>query len=131
MKLIKEFVNAARKQDPEFSIIPLHGSGNNICNAMDVPGNREGIERYYWHEVKANNVNGKMWIKSSLALGALKKRNFPFCNYLDDNCVCINSSQLGDEEGITLGWIFRAHPAFGFRDDIKERLIEMMTKDCK
>jgi hypothetical protein len=36
---------------------------------------------------------------------------------------------LGDEEGIALGWIFRAHPAFGLRDDIKERLIAMMTKD--
>jgi hypothetical protein len=38
-RAIKEFVNAARKQDPEFSILPRHGSGNNICNAMDVPGN--------------------------------------------------------------------------------------------
>jgi hypothetical protein len=38
-RAIKEFVNAARKQDPEFSILPLQGSGNNICNAMDVPGN--------------------------------------------------------------------------------------------
>jgi hypothetical protein len=66
-----------------------------------------------------------------LALGALKKRNSPFQNYLDDNHVYIDNAQLGDEEGIALGWIFRAHPAFGFRDDIKERLIAMMTKDDK
>jgi hypothetical protein len=39
-RAIKDFVNAARKQDPEFSILLLHGIGNNICNAMDVPGNR-------------------------------------------------------------------------------------------
>jgi hypothetical protein len=38
---------------------------------------------------------------------------------------------LGDEEGIALGWIFRARPVFGFRDNIKERLIAMMTKDDK
>jgi hypothetical protein len=38
---------------------------------------------------------------------------------------------LGEEEGLSLGWIFKAHPAFGFRDDIKERLIAMMTKDYK
>jgi hypothetical protein len=38
---------------------------------------------------------------------------------------------LGDEEGITLGWILRAHPASGFRDNIKERLIAMMIKDDK
>jgi hypothetical protein len=43
-RVIKEFVNTARKQDPEFSILPLHRSGNNICKAMDVPGSREGIE---------------------------------------------------------------------------------------
>jgi hypothetical protein len=131
VQAIKDFVNAARKKDPEFSILPLHGSGNNMCNAMDVPDNREGIERYYRHEVKTNNVNGKMRIRSSLALGALKKRNSPFRNYLDDNRVYINNAQWGDEEGIALGWIFTAHPAFGFRDDIKERLIAMITKDDK
>jgi hypothetical protein len=66
-----------------------------------------------------------------MALGALKKINSPFHNYLDDNRIYINNAQLGDEEGIALGWIFRAHPAFGFRDNIKERLIAMMTKDGK
>jgi hypothetical protein len=43
---LKEFVNAARKQDSEFTILPLHGSGNNIYNAMDLPGSLEGINRY-------------------------------------------------------------------------------------
>jgi hypothetical protein len=67
----------------------------------------------------------------AMALGALKKRNSSFCNYLDGNRVYINNAQLGDEEGIALGWIFRAHPLFCFRDDSKERLIAMMTKDDK
>jgi hypothetical protein len=28
-----------------------------------------------------------------------------------------------------LAGFFKAHPAFGFRDDMKERLISMMTSD--
>jgi hypothetical protein len=63
-RALKEFVNAARRQDAEFSLLPLHGSTNNICNTMDVPGNGEDIERYYGHEVNANNANGKMRIRS-------------------------------------------------------------------
>jgi hypothetical protein len=63
-----------------------------------------------------------------MALGALKKINSPFCNYLDGNLVYINNAQLGEEERLSLEWIFKAHPIFGFRDDIKERLIAMMTK---
>jgi hypothetical protein len=51
-RALKDFVNAARMQYVELSILPLHGSGNNMCKAMDVPGIREGIERLYWHEVK-------------------------------------------------------------------------------
>jgi hypothetical protein len=66
-----------------------------------------------------------------VALGALKKRKSPFCNYLDDNCVYISNVQFDDEEGIALGWIIRANPAFGFRNDTKERLIAMMTKGDK
>jgi hypothetical protein len=39
---------------------------------------------------------------------------------------------LGEEEGlVSLGWIIKVHPAFGFHDDIKERLITMMTRDDK
>jgi hypothetical protein len=54
---------------------------------------------------QANNANGKMSIRSSLALGALNKRNSPFCNYFDDNRVYVNNAKLGDEEGIALVWI--------------------------
>jgi hypothetical protein len=62
---------------------------------------------------------------------SIKEKKIPFRNYLDDNCVYINNAQLGEEEGLSLGWIIKAHPAFGFRDDIKERLITMMTRDDK
>jgi hypothetical protein len=64
---------------------------------MDVPGGREGIEGYYRHKVKANNVNGKMRIIESISLGALRKKKTPFRNYLDENRVYINSAQLGEE----------------------------------
>jgi hypothetical protein len=66
-----------------------------------------------------------------MALGALKRRNSTFRNYLDDNRIYINNAQLGEEEGLSIRWIFKAHPTFGFCDDIKERLIVMMTKDDK
>jgi hypothetical protein len=128
-RALNEFVNTEHMQEAEFSILPLHGSGNNICNTMDTPGSREDIERYYPHEVKANNANGKIRTRESMALGALKIRNSPFRNYLDGNRIYINNAKLGEEEGLSLRWIFKAHPAFGFRDDIKERLIAMMTKD--
>jgi hypothetical protein len=42
--VFKEFIIAARKKDAELSILPIHGEGNNMCNAMDVPGNHEGID---------------------------------------------------------------------------------------
>jgi hypothetical protein len=46
-RALKEFVSAAPRQDMEFKILPVHGSGNNICNAKDVAGSREGIESHY------------------------------------------------------------------------------------
>jgi hypothetical protein len=128
---LKEFVNATRKQYTELTILPLHEDGNTICNGMDVPGSREGIDRYYRHEVKANSVNDKIRIRAYMALGALKKQKYPFCNYVDDNHVYINNAQLGDEEGMTIGWLFKAHPAFGFREDTKERFNSMMDEEIK
>jgi hypothetical protein len=45
--------------------------------------------------------------------------------------VHINKAQLGEEEGITLGWILKAHPAFCFRDDMKDSLCNMMGETFK
>jgi hypothetical protein len=45
--------------------------------------------------------------------------------------VYINKAQLGEEEGITLGWILKSHPAFCFRDDMKDALCNMMGETFK
>jgi hypothetical protein len=42
--------------------------------------------------------------------------------------VHINSAQLGVEEGVTMGWCWKSHPAFGYRDEMKSRLKLMMDK---
>jgi hypothetical protein len=35
------------------------------------------------------------------------------------------------KEGLSLGWIHKAHPAFAFRDGMEEQLQAMMNKDFK
>jgi hypothetical protein len=42
--------------------------------------------------------------------------------------VHIYSAQLGVEEGVTMGWRWKSHPAFGYRDEMKYRLKLMMGK---
>jgi hypothetical protein len=42
--------------------------------------------------------------------------------------VHINSAQLGVEEGVTMGWCWKSHPAFGYRDEMKSCLNLMMGK---
>jgi hypothetical protein len=42
--------------------------------------------------------------------------------------VHINSAQLGAEEGITMGWCWKSHPAFGYRDEMKYHLKLMIGK---
>jgi hypothetical protein len=51
--------------------------------------------------------------------------------YLQSKRVYINKAQLGIEEGVTLGWLHQAHPAFCYREDIKERLRELMVEEHK
>jgi hypothetical protein len=43
----------------------------------------------------------------------------------------INKAQLGEEEGISLGWILKAHPEFCIRDDMKDVLCSMMGETFK
>jgi hypothetical protein len=114
LKALTDFISAARKQDAGLSIFIFHVEGNINCSAIYTPDNSEGIERYYKYEVKAKNVNGKLRIMTSIVIGAMKKKNPRFSNYLDGNRVYINNAQLGDEDGPPLGWISKAHPAFGF-----------------
>jgi hypothetical protein len=61
----------------------------------------------------------------------LKNPVTSFCRYLDDKIVYINKAQLGTEEGLSLGWIYKAHPAFAFRDGTKEQIHAMMNREFK
>jgi hypothetical protein len=64
-RALKQFLAAAREQDNEFTILPLSGIGNKFCISADVPNTKDGIEQYFCHEVKFNNVNGKLRIRAS------------------------------------------------------------------
>jgi hypothetical protein len=45
--------------------------------------------------------------------------------------VHINSAQPGVEEGVTMGWCWRSHPALGYHDEMKYCLRLMMGKSHK
>jgi hypothetical protein len=130
-RALKQFLAAAREQDDEFTILPLSGSGNNLCISADVPNTKVGIQQYFHHVVKFNNVNGKLRIHATKEIGQLKRGRSKFRVYLENQRVYINKSQLGKEEGITIGWIFEAHPEFCFRDDMKDALCNTMGETFK
>jgi hypothetical protein len=102
-----------------------------LCISADVPNTKDGIEKYFRHKVKFNNANGKLRIRASNDIGKLKRGRSKFRVYLENQRVYINKAQLGEEEGITLGWILKAHPEFCFRDDMKEALYNMMGEIFK
>jgi hypothetical protein len=63
-----------------------------------------------------------MQIRTSMDIGKLKEARSAFHMYLQAKRVYINKAQLGTEEGVvTLEWMHQAHPAFCYREDIKER----------
>jgi hypothetical protein len=72
-----------------------------------------------------------MRIRTSIDIGKLKRPGTSFLRNLDDKRVYINKSHPGTEEGLSLGWIHKAHPDFAFRDGMKEHLQAMMNKDFK
>jgi hypothetical protein len=77
-RALKQFLAAAREQDDEFTILPLSGIGNNLCISADIPNTKYGIEQYFCHEVKFNNVNGKLRICASKDIGKLKRGRSEF-----------------------------------------------------
>jgi hypothetical protein len=95
------------------------------------PNSKEGIGGFYRHVINFNNVNETMRIRTSLDIGKLKRPGTSICRYLDDKRVYINKAQLGNEEGLSLGYTHKAHPAFAFRDGMKEQLQAMMNKEFK
>jgi hypothetical protein len=64
-------------------------------------------------------------------IGKLKQAGSVFRMNLQANRVYINKAQLVTKEGVTLGWMHQAHPVFCFREDIKERLRELMGDEHK
>jgi hypothetical protein len=72
-RALKQFLAAAREQDDEFMILPLVGIGNNLCISAGVPNTKDGIEQYFLHEMKFNNVNCKLRIRVSKDIGQLKR----------------------------------------------------------
>jgi hypothetical protein len=131
VRAIKHFLAAAREQDDEFAIFPLAGIGNNLCIGADVPNSKSGIEQYFRHDVNFNNLNGKFRIHASQDIGQLKWGRLKFRLYLENQRVYINKSQLGDEDGITLGWTLKSHPAFCYIDDMKNSLYKIMGEEFK
>jgi hypothetical protein len=69
--------------------------------------------------IKFNNINGSMSIRTSIDIGKLKQAGSAFRVHLQSKRVYINKAQLGIQEGVTLGWLHQAHPAFCYREDIK------------
>jgi hypothetical protein len=130
-RALKQLLAAAREQDDEFTILPLSGSGNNLCIRADVPNTKVGIEQYFRHEVKFNNFNGKIRIRASKDIVQLKRGRSKFRIYLENQRVYINKAQLGEEEVITLGWILKSHPAFCSRGDMKDALCNTMGETFK
>jgi hypothetical protein len=125
---IKQFSDAVRAIDKEFCLLPLGGQDNNLCIPADVPNSKEGILKYFRHRVSVNNIAGSIKIQTKFSISQLKHPSSTFRQYLNKERVHINSAQLGVEEGVTMGWCWKSHPAFGYRDEMKSRLKLMMGK---
>jgi hypothetical protein len=125
---IKQFITAARAIGKDFCLIPLGGQYNNICIPADVSNSREGIQKYFRHRVPVNNIAGSIKIQTKFSISQLKHPSSFFRQYLNKERVHINSVQLRVEEGVTMGWCWKSHPAFGYRDEMKSRLKLMIGK---
>jgi hypothetical protein len=125
---IKQFIAVARAIDKYFCLLPLGGQDNKLCIPADVPNSKEGILKYFRHRVSVNNVAGSINIQTKFSISQLEHPSSTFHQYLNKEIVHINSAQLGDEEDVTMGWCWKSHPAFGYRDEMKSCLKLMMGK---
>jgi hypothetical protein len=108
--------------------MPLEGEGGDCINQPeDWPNTKEGIDSFYRHWSRPNNVSGKMKIVTKLSLVQLKLTSGTFLTYLRRRGVHMNYAQLGFFGTVTLGWATGAHPSFSYRDKMKERLGKLMT----
>jgi hypothetical protein len=103
--------------DSSFRIMPLKGDGGEcISSAEDWPNTKDGIEKWYRHWSRANNVSGKMKIIAKLSLVQLKLHTGTFFSYLRRRGVHLNYAQLGVFYTFTLGWVAGAHPSYSYHD---------------
>jgi hypothetical protein len=86
-----EFIAEAQPMDTSFRIIQLKGDeGECISSAEDWPNDKDGIDKFYNHHSRANNVSGKMRIVTKLSLAQLKTHTGTFTTYLRRKGVHIN-----------------------------------------
>jgi hypothetical protein len=126
---IKQFISADRAIDKDFCLLPLEGQDNNLCIPSDIPNSKESIQKYFRHRVSVNNIAGSIKIQTKFSISQLKHPSSTFRQYLNKERVHINSAQLGVKEGGTMGWCWKSHPAFGYRDEMKSCLKLMMGKE--
>jgi hypothetical protein len=67
-----------------------------------------------------------MKIQSTSTIAQMKHATSTFKQYLINDWVHINNAQLGPEEAVVLGWIPGSHPAFSFRDNMRESIKDQM-----
>jgi hypothetical protein len=83
------------------------GGGDCINQPEDWSNTKEGIDRFYQHWSRPNNVSGKMKIFAKLSLVQLKLMVGSFLTYLRR-------------------WAAGAHPSLSYRDEMKEILGKLM-----
>jgi hypothetical protein len=129
---LREFIKEAQVMDPSFRIMPLEGAGGECINqAKDWPNTKEGIDIFYRHWSRPNNISGKMKIAMKLSLVQLKLTSGTFIASLRRRGVHMNYAQLGVFNTVTLGWVTGAHPSYSYHDEMKERLGKLMTVEHK
>jgi hypothetical protein len=69
----KVFNVAAREHDDEFTILPLAGIGIYLCIGAYVPNSKAGVEQYFRHDLKFNNIKDKLRIRTPQGIGQLKR----------------------------------------------------------
>jgi hypothetical protein len=123
---MKQFIIAGRQFYENFCILPLYGDGNPISKPQDVPNSKDVIMVYYGHRLAGNNVSGKMRIQLTSTIAQMKHATSLFKQPFIRDRLHINNAQLGPEESVVLGWIPGSHPAFSFRDSMREAIQDQM-----
>jgi hypothetical protein len=123
---MKHFIISGRQFNENFCILPLYGDGSPISKPQDVSNSKDAITVYYRHRLAGNNVSEKMRIQSTSTITQMKHAASSFKQYLIKDRVHINNAQLGPEEAVVLVWIPGSHPAFSFRDSMREAIKDHM-----